>query len=87
MPIALVEEQHKRASAHHSGSYREVEFSYESNQTRADYGSSQLLMNQPERPEHMSTEYADDPDEGGEYERPFRLFIPPNITTVSINLT
>ncbi len=39
---------------------------------------------QPQMEQYLSTTYIDNPEEGGEYERPFKLFIPPNIQMVQM---
>ena len=67
------------------GTYHAVDFSYSS---ASDGGEGQegegphQVVDQPQLQEHLSTTYVDDPEEGGEYERPFRLFLPSNIETV-----
>ena len=64
------------------GTYHAVDFSY--GPSPFNEKGEGLVMDQPEAPEHLSTSYADNPEDGGEYERPFRLFLPPNIETVSM---
>lgn len=73
-----------------NGDYNAVEFSYNSasvgeKERGEGKGEEPVLFDQPQMQEHLSTSYADQPEDGGEYERPFRLFLPPNIITVSNN--
>ena len=66
------------------GSYHAVDFSYNNVPEKE---MDQQLVDQPQLEEHLSTTYVDNPDDGGEYERPFRLFLPPNIQTVRVTST
>ena len=68
------------------GTYHAVGFTY--GQKEPEESSEEYqLVDQPQMFEHPPSSYVDIVDEGGEYERPFRLFIPPNIRTVSCTMS
>ena len=79
------EEEQKRMyeSVAPDGTYHAVGFSYGSQGPQPSQDSEYQVVDQPQLQEHPSTSYVDNPEEGGEYDRPFRLFLPPNIQTVS----
>ena len=78
-----LEEEQKRMNEELApeGTYHAVGFTY--GQREPESSEEYQLVDQPQMLEHPPSSYVDIVDEGGEYERPFRLFIPPNIRTVS----